>query len=253
MRTLAALLLPALCSAQYLIVSPSSVTISPGQSVQLTAALGGISAPGAVTNFSWRITGVPFGSIDQSGLYVAPLIVTSATQVKIMASANAIAPGAAFPDQISSFAIVTVAPSLSMVSVAGTQGPQGIPGPAGPPGPQGPPGASSNASGAVLIAFSALAMGGPFIKQTDGSWLLANAALPVNPWGGVPFTGSAIAIFRNGLLTVPDGIFQVVIAGSGQGPYSIQVLPVCPLPPCSLWSAGDDVRAMWVGSLTATR
>lgn len=252
------LFLPGRCVAQYLLVSPSSAVVAPGQTLQLTATIGGVSGPASITNFSWRVSGMLTGSVDQTGLYTAPLLIPQ-VPVTVLVSANVAAPGVSVPLLVSAYSTITVQGSSSSQPVQGPKGDTGPPGPKGEKGdkgdtgPQGAAGESANASGAVLIAFSALTISGPFTRRPDGSWVLQNAALPINTWGGVPFNGSAIAVFHNGSLATPEGAFQIVISGTGQGPYAIQVLPVCSPAPCSLWSAGDDVRAMWVGSLITTR
>lgn len=115
-------------SAQFLTVSPSSVTVAAGQSVQLTATIGGVSGPAAVSNFSWRISGAQVGTIDQTGLYTAPAAPAAST-VTVLATASIQSPGVKIPQLLGSVCVISISMSIG---TQGTTGPQGPPGPPGP-------------------------------------------------------------------------------------------------------------------------
>ena len=131
--------------AQYLQILPASVTISPGQSIQLTATLGAVTGPSSIQNFSWRITSnPPIGTVDQNGLYTAPASITATTSVQVAVTSNVQVPGVTIPLLLWGYASITIQPTP-----AAAQGPAGPPGPPGPAGPQGPPGpAGSSVQGA---------------------------------------------------------------------------------------------------------
>lgn len=259
----------AVASAQY----SASISVSPviiaGTSVPL-AASPTISSTATVASWNVRAPQTspcsPLGTVTQSGVFTAPAI-TAPCMIMIVAGMNTDA-----GMQIATVSLWIVPAPAGGVGPPGPAGPAGAigpPGPAGPVGPSGPqgPAGPSGSTANVICPLQIPVIWGPFKQQSDGSWLLANTALPSNPWGGIPFTDAGLTVVRNGVITyrvytnsTPN--YQITLAQiqplvySGSlaagimgltAPANVQIVPVCPsgTQQCSLpWAAIDDIRVI---------